>query len=136
MRTQGVTLATASKQVGVSPKLVANLAKSAFKQKQNGRYIAKASDRLLRILVIPTKTGLQEIAVNDSRQASLVGEFWNSLNRFLDPSADASGLAKFRTKSIRTASGKRIKLLTEPNEIMRQAHFGNLRFEALYGRSA
>src|SRR5208283_5260959 len=65
MRTQGVTLATASKQVGVSPKLVANLAKSAFKQKQNGRYIAKASDRLLRILVIPTKTGLQEIAVND-----------------------------------------------------------------------
>lgn len=136
VRTQGVSLTTASKQIGLSPKIVMNLAKSAFKRNRNGRYIAEASDRLLRILVIPTKTGLQEIALNDSRQASLVGEFWNSLNRYLGPNADASGLAKFRKKSIRTASGKRIKLLTELNEITRQAHFGNLRFEDLYGRSA
>ena len=136
MRTQGMTLTRASKQLGVNRETVLQLTKSAFGKKRNGRYVAKSYDRLLRILVIPTKTGLQEIAVSDSRQASLVGEFWNGLNHYLGPNADPSGLAKFRKRLIKTAAGKRIRLLTDLNEIRRQASFGNLRFEELYGRTA
>ena len=119
-------------QDGHSPRAV----QSAFGKKRNGRYVAKPYDRLLRILVIPSKTGLQQIAVNDSRQASLVGEFWNSLHRYLGPKADPSGLVKFRRRLIKTAGGKRIRLLTDLNEIRRQASFGNVRFEEFYGRTA
>ena len=43
----------------------------------------KRSDRLLRVMVVLTHGGKQEIAVRDSRQASLIGEHWNAVERYL-----------------------------------------------------
>lgn len=134
MRSGKVSRREAARELGVSPRQL-RLARSAFRKLRNGRYAAKAFDRLLRILVLPSDKGLIEVAVNDSRQASLIGEYWNALHRYLSR-GDASELQKFKDKRVRVASGKRIKLLTDLDELRRLASAGVLRFESLYGRTA
>jgi len=135
MRAENISQQKASWELGVRPKEVRRLGGPAFRKLRNGRYVAKATDRLLRILVLPSRKGLVEVAVNDSRQASLIGEYWNALHRYLSTGA-VSGLQKFRGKRLRDASGKRIPLLTDLNELGRQASVGEFRFESLYGRIA
>jgi hypothetical protein len=134
MRSQGLSLAQASRQLGISSRTVLRLGGSAFKKKR-GRYEVKPTDRLLRILLIPSEKGLREIAVNDSQQASLVGSYWSALEKYL-VRGDASALNKLSRKRIKDSSGKRIKLLFDLNELKRQASAGVLQFESLYGRTA
>ena len=135
MRAGKVSLRAASRELDVSPSQVLQLAGSAFRRLRSGRYVAKLSDRLLRVLVIPTDKGLIEFAFRDSREASLVGKYWNAVHRYLS-TGDASGLQKFRKKRVKEASGKRILLLTDLDELGRQASAGALRFESVYGRAA
>lgn len=135
MRSENVSLQRASRELGVSPNQVLRLARPAFRRLRNGRYVAKPIDRLLRILVLPSPKGLVEIAITDSRQASLIGEYWNALHRYLS-TGDASQLEKFRKRRVTNASGKRIPLLTDLDELGRQASVGEFRFESLYGRIA
>lgn len=134
MRSQNLSLKRASKQVGLRSDLVARLARRAFRKRPNGRYIAKKVDHLLRPLVIPGDKGLREIFVRDSNEASLIGEYWSALDRYL-VRGDASRLQKFRKRRIRPAQGKSIFLLTDLDELARQASAGVLRFESLYGRT-
>src|SRR5260370_21921886 len=70
MRSGKLSLDNASREQGVSPRQVLRLAGSAFRRLRNARYAAKARDRLLRMLAIPSPTGLVEIALSDSREAS------------------------------------------------------------------
>jgi hypothetical protein len=135
MRTRGLSLRNASQEVGLRPHMVLSLVRSAFRKRPNGRYVAKRIDRHLRVLVIPSKRGLREIVVSDSRKASLVGEYWAALDRYL-VRGDASGLEGFKRKRIRDANGKQIPLLTDLDELKIQASAGVLRFESLYGRVA
>jgi hypothetical protein len=135
MRSENASLRKVARELGLTPKQVLRSARSAFRRLRNGRYVAKATDRLLRILVLPSDKGLFEVAVNDSRQATVIGEYWNAVHRYLS-TGDASELERFRKKRIKTASGKRISLLTDVNELRRQASAGVLRFESLYGRTA
>jgi hypothetical protein len=135
MRSSKVSLRSASRELGVRPRQVLKLAGSAFRRLPNGRYVAKPTDRLLRILVIPTRKGLIEIAVRDSGEASLVGKYWNAVHRYLS-TGDASKLHSFRKKRVKEASGKHILLLTDLDELGRQASAGALRFESVYGRAA
>lgn len=135
MRAQGTSLPQASRRLGVSPKTVIRLAGSAFAKKR-GRYQVRPTDRLLRVLVIPSRKGLREIATRDSRQASLIGAYWNAVERALGPSSDATLLRKLRPKYVKDVNGKRIRLLTNLEELKRQASAGVLHFESLYGRAA
>ncbi len=135
MRTDGVSLRRASREFGVDPRAVIRLAGSALRKRANGRYAAKASDRLLRVLVIPTKTGSDEIAVRDSRQATQLAEYWIAVHRYLQ-TGDASAIEKFRGKRITDASHKRIPLLTNLEELDRLASAGVLSFESLYAGAA
>jgi hypothetical protein len=134
MRSEKMSRRRASRELGVSPRQL-RLARSAFRRLPNGRYVAKATDRLLRILVLPSDNGLVEVAVNDSRQATVIGEYWNAVHWYLS-TGDATKSERFRKKRIKTASGKHISLLTDVNELQRQASAGVLRFESLYGRTA
>ena len=129
----GRSLPEAAKEFGISPSQVLHRIPSAFR-KVNGRYVARASDRLLKILVIPSKNGLIEIAVRDSRQASLVGKYWSVLHHYLSTGNDV-GMKKFKTIRIIDANGNRVRLLTDLDEINRQASAGILRFESIYGRT-
>ena len=135
MRSGKVSLPKAARGFGVQPYLVRHLASAAFRKLPNGRYVAKAVDRLLRILPIPSRKGLIEIALRDSRQASLIGEYWSAVDRYLS-TGDTSGLNKFKRIRITDTSGKRIRLLTDLDELRRQASAGALRFESLYGRTS
>jgi hypothetical protein len=134
MKSQGFSLTKASKQVGVNPRDVLRLAPSAFRKRPNGRYVAKATDRLLRVLAIPSEKGLREIAVRDSRQASVIGEYWNAVEQYLRR-GDKSGIKRFKRIRVTDASGRRVRLLTNLLELRRQGSAGVFRFESLYGKT-
>lgn len=134
MRADGVSLRQASREFGIDPRTVIRLGRPALRKGPNGRYKAKASDRLLRVLVIPTREGLREIAVRHSRQASQVAEYSNAVQRYLQ-TGDDSALRKFRRKRITDAKGARVSLLTDLNELDRLGSAGVLSFESLYAKA-
>ena len=134
MRTDRVSLPRPAREFGLDPRVVIRLGGSALR-KRNGRYIAKARDPLLRVEVIPTPQGLQEIGVPDSRQASLLGKYWNSVQRYLE-TGDAFRLEEFKGKQIRSADGTTTPLLTDLSELDRLGSAGLLSFQSIYGRAA
>ena len=131
----GASRAQASRKYKRDPRKVLQAAPSAFRKLKNGRYAAKAWDRLLRVLVVPTRKGLAETGFNDSRQATILGEYWNTVELYRD-TGDASELRKFRGEYVIDGSGKRIPLLTNLRELDRLGSAGVLSFESLYARVA
>ncbi|MFI5094972.1 MAG: hypothetical protein ACHQIK_16135 [Candidatus Acidiferrales bacterium] len=131
----GASLRQASRKFDLDPRKASQLARPALRKLRNGRWSAKAHDRLLRVLVIPTRKGLSEIGTRDSRQASQLGRYWTAVDRYRD-TGDASALREFRGQSIIDASGKRIRLLTNLAELDRLGSAGVLSFESLYAKVA
>jgi len=134
MRAEGVSLPRAAREFGVSTKEIVRLGGSALRRMPSGRYAAKAKDNLLRVLSLPGRRGLREIAFDDSREASLVGKYWDAVGLYIQ-TGDASGLREFRGKSVRDANGRRIDLLTDLDELDRLGSAGVLSFESIYARS-
>lgn len=135
MRAEDISLQKASREYGIDPRTVVRLGRPALRKGANGRYNAKASDRLLRVLVIPTREGLREVALRDSRQASQIAEYANAVQKYLQ-TGDDSALRKLKRRSITDATGKRVRLLMDLEEIDRLGSAGVLSFESLYARSA
>jgi hypothetical protein len=134
MRAEKSSLKKAALEIGVKPETVKRWAGSAL-EKRNGRFAAKNSDQLLRVLKIPSADGTRDIAVRGSKGASSLGEYWAALQHFLE-TGDDSRLAKFRGKSIKAADGAEIPLLTDRPTLNRMGSAGVLSFESLYSRSA
>jgi DNA-binding CsgD family transcriptional regulator len=134
MRSEGISLSRAAREQGISPSTVKRHAKSALR-KTRGRYKARASDRMLRVLVLPTSDGLAEIASRDSRSATIAGEYWNAVQTFLQ-TGDDTELRRFRGVSIVDADGKAVPLLADLDELERLGAAGVLSFESLYARVA
>jgi len=134
MRMDGVSLRQASREYELDPRTVVRLGHPALRKRANGRYKAKPSDRLLRVLVVPTRGGPREIAVRDSRQASQVAEYGNAVHRYLE-TGDDSALRKFRRRRIIDARGAKVPLLTDLNELDRLGSAGVLSFESLYAKA-
>jgi hypothetical protein len=135
MRADGVSLRRASREFGLDPRVVVRLAGSALRKRANGRYATKASDRLLRVLVLPTSEGLREVATRDSREASKAAEYWNAVHLYLAP-GDASAVRQFDGKQITDANGKQVPLITDLNELSRIGSAGDFSFESLYARAS
>jgi hypothetical protein len=135
MRDDRVSLQQASREFGLVPRTVIRWSRSALRKGTNGQYVAKASDRLLRVLVIPRSEGLLEIGVPDSRQASQVGAYWSAVQKYLE-TGDSSGLREFKRSRITDANGTRVPLLTELSELDRLGSAGVLSFESLYAKAA
>jgi len=129
------SLPQAAKDVGLDPRTVLRWGKPALRKLRNGRYAAKASDRLLRVLVVLTHGGKREIALRDSRQASLIAEHWNAADRYVS-TGEASAVRKFRDKWITDANGIKHLLLTDLAELNRLGNAGVLSFESIYARTA
>src|SRR6516165_8896810 len=70
-----MTLRKAAKEFGIAPGIVVALGRSALRR-QHGQYVAKKTDRLLRVVNALTAKGRKEIATRASRQASLIGGHW------------------------------------------------------------
>lgn len=136
MRDQGMTLRDAIGGASVTSQTVRQLAGSALHQQASGQYVAKASDRLLRVLVIPAPDGreLIEIATRDSRQATIVSHYFAALRRFLY-TGDASAIETFRGVAVATADGTKVSLLTDLAALTELASAGVLSFESIYART-
>jgi hypothetical protein len=119
---------------GISARTVKRWGKSALQKRTNGKWAAKRSDNLLRVLTVPTSQGTREIGVRGSRQATQLAEYWNAVQHYL-ATGDASRLEKFRGKSIKTADGTNITLITDRRELNRLGSAGVLNFHNLYSRS-
>jgi hypothetical protein len=132
---EGMTLSKAAKEFGLAPKSVITLGRSALRKQKNGRYVAKKTDQLLRVVNVLTPEGRKEIATRDSRQASLVGGHWAAVQKFLQ-TGDDSALLKFVKKRIVDARRKRDPLLTDLKELERLGSAGVLRFESMYAGGA
>jgi hypothetical protein len=135
MRADKVSLTKASGEFGVDPRVVVRLGGSALRKRSNGQYLAKPNDDLLRVLVVPTTSGLSEIAVRDSRQASVLGKYWVAVQKYLE-TGDASALRKIRSKTVSDADGKRVRLIKDLTELERLGSAGVLSFESLYTKAA
>ncbi len=85
--------------------------------------------------MIPTPEGTRELAVRGSYQASLLGEYWNSVHHYLATGA-SSRLNKFRGKYIKDANGVNVPLPTDRAVLNRLGSAGVLSFESLYARNA
>jgi hypothetical protein len=133
MRVGGVSLSLAAREQSVDPRTVLRLASSALRRLPSGRYVAKARDRLLRVLVVVTNGGLREVGVRDSRIASLIGKHWAAVRLYLD-TGDASGLRQFRGRFVSDGDGARFLLLTSLNELDHLASAGVLSFETVYAK--
>jgi hypothetical protein len=135
MRRDSVSLQQASREYGIDPRTMIRLGGSALRKAANGRYAAKPIDRLLTVLRVLTRVGLREVAIRDSRLASLVAEHANAVQKYLQ-TGDDSALRKLKRRSITDARGKRVRLLMDLEEIDRLGSAGVLSFEYLYARSA
>lgn len=135
MRSEKISLNTASRQVGVDPRTVRRLAAAALSKAGNGRYTAKPSDRLLRVLIVPDPQGSREIAVRSSRVSTQLALYSNAVQRYLQ-TGDASQLRKFQNVELKDASGNKITLLTDLSDLSRLGSAGMLSFESLYARTA
>lgn len=134
MRSDRVSLRKAAREFGVDPGQVIRLGRSALRKQRNGRYAARKTDRLLRVLGVLTAEGKREIALRDPRQASLLGSYWDAVQHYLQ-TGDDSALKQFQGKKITDAGRKRHLLLTDLDELNRLGSAGVLSFESLYGRS-
>lgn len=132
MRSEGISLAKASREFAIDPRIVRNRAGSALRKTKSGRYAARPSDKLLRIMVIPGSQGQQEIAVRGSSTATSIGEYMGAVQRYLR-TGDSSGLKKFRRLKLVDEKGKRVKLVTDLAELKKLGSAGVLSFESLYG---
>jgi len=132
---QGTSLRQATREFNRDPRMIQGLARPALRKLRNGRWAAKDHDRLLRVLVIPTRKGLSEIGVSDSRQATLLGTYWTAVERYRD-TGDSSALREFRGQHIIDANGKRVRLLTDLRVLDRLGSAGVLSFETLYAKAA
>jgi hypothetical protein len=129
---EGASLKSAAAQYGVNPRTVVKLGDSALR-KTGGRYKAKASDDLLRLLVVPVHGGRVEVAVRGSRAASEIAKRAAAQREFL-ATGDDTKLRKLRTTKILDASGREIPFLTDEDELARQGDLGMLSYESIYAR--
>jgi hypothetical protein len=134
MRREKVSLTQASRDAGISSRTVTRWGKAALQKQKNGKYVAKKSDSLLRLVTIPTPEGKRDIAVRGSKQVTLLAEYWNALHRYLQ-TGDASRLKKFQGKHIRDANGVDIPLSVDLSALNRLGSAGVLSFESLYART-
>jgi hypothetical protein len=131
MRAERVSLRKASKEFGIDPGIVLQFGRTALRKRRNGKYVAKKTDRLLRILSVLTPKGRSEIAVRDSRQASLLGKYWAAVQKYLQ-TGDDSALREFQGKRIVDASRRRHSLITDLHQLNTLGSAGVLSFESLY----
>lgn len=126
----GKTLTQATKDAKTTPNAIKRYAGSALTKAPSGRVSAKPSDRLERMLNVPTAAGPVPLPVRDSRTATRLGRYWNAVQDYLETGSSA-GLRSFRSKGV-TIQKHYYPLITDPTTLDRLADGGLLHFSDLY----
>lgn len=134
-RAENEPLSRIARALGLDPKAVRQLIPSAFRKDRRGRVIATKRDSYLRVLTIPGSKGTREVAVKDSRTASVLAKYADAVRSYVRR-GDPSPLKDFSAVVLKDASGRRIKLVTDLARLNELGHAGVLSFESLYVRSA
>jgi hypothetical protein len=134
MRHEGWSLGRAARMIGIQPKRVRELVPSALRKNKRGRWTATKADTLLRVLTVPGPRGQREIVINDSRTASLIGQYLNAVRRHLHR-GDATALKALRGLKLVDARGKPIVLITNLRKLDELGSAGLLTYESMYSRS-
>jgi len=87
-------------------------------KKVNRKPVVKKWDRVPRMMRINTNKREKSVEILDSRTATVVGKYHNSIKQFLN-TGDKSKLSKFRNKKVKDSKGKSYKLETNPDEIIK-----------------
>jgi hypothetical protein len=130
---EGVSLKTAAVEYGVDSRTVVKLGGSALRKTSGGRYAAKRSDDLLRVLLVPVHGGRVEVAVRGSRAASELAKRAAAQREYLTTGDDAK-LGELSKTKILDASGREVPFLTDLDELERQGDLGALSYESIYAR--
>jgi len=114
MRRKGSSLSQASEDVGISPSSV--IKNTNALKKVNGRWIAKTSDRISRVMKICEGGKEFAIEIKDSRHASTIGRYHSAIGEFFH-TGDESVLEPFEGKRVRDANGNWHVLETDPESL-------------------
>ena len=126
MRRDGMPLTEAAKRSGTTTNTVLRHAGPAL-ERDGGRYRARPGDHLTRLmLVIARDLGPVTVAVRGSRQASVIGAYWNAVNRYV-AHGDPQPLRRFTGVVV---AG--VELETDLDVIDGLARAGELEFEDIY----
>ena len=130
----GASVPRAVRAAGTSGPTLRRWAGSALRKRPDGRYVARGSDRLVRVVHVLTVDGMREVALRDSREARVVAEHWNAVHRHLAKGQTAA-LDRFRDVYITDADGSRLTPLTNPAALDQFGGAGVLSFESIYART-
>jgi len=97
---RGFSRTRAMRELRLTRAQVDRFATSAFRKLKNGRYVAKAYDRLLRVVMVVSEDGLREVATRDSRQASKAGKHSAAVLRYLQTGSWRTSTAPDRPRRI------------------------------------
>jgi tRNA 2-selenouridine synthase SelU len=125
MRRDGLSLSAAAKRAGTTPNTIRRHAGSEL-SRERGRYVASRGDRLYRAMRVLTNTGVVDVGVAGSRQASLISSYWNAVDRYLR-TGDSSQLGGFAGRSV---AG--VEFEADLDVIDELAGRGELEFEDIY----
>lgn len=130
MRREKLSLTAAAEFVGIDPRTVLRYVGSALKQGPDGEYRATPHDSIPRTLHFISSGGTVPITVADSRTASRIAEYMNSVRSFTHR-GDSSALEAFRGESFE-ADGVIYEFVTDLATLSRLADAGELAIERLY----
>ena len=111
----GKSLIKACKELGISSK-TARINLGSFIYKIKRRWRAKKFDRIQRRMNIYENGRIKSIIVTNSKDASLIGKYFNDVKKALE-TGDESILKKYKRRYIVDAKGKRHKLETRLEKI-------------------
>lgn len=130
MRGKGKSLTRAAEEAQTTPRTVKRYIASALRQRENGRYLAKRSDRLYRELRFLTPEGQITLGVRGSSKASTIARYWVAVDRYLK-TGETDALKPFRGRSL-TVGKLKYPFLTDPRALERLGNAGEVEFEDLY----
>jgi len=130
MRTDGLSLTRAAREVHTTPETVHRYVGSTLFRTRRGTWAATPSDRLTRRVWFLTPQGKVEVAVRSSRTASRIARYMAAVDQYLRGDG-TDALQEFVGKSIRSR-GASIVFLTDPRTLDHLAHADEVSFERLY----
>jgi hypothetical protein len=114
-RKSSQSLSKIAKDFGISAKTVIHNT-DAFR-KINRKWVPKKYDKISRVMKISENGKELSVEINDSRRASIIGKYHNSVRKFLE-SGDEKVLSKFKNKRIKDTNHIFHLFETDPNKII------------------
>jgi hypothetical protein len=122
-RETGLPVSKSGRVFGVSLDAIKKYSGDAI-ERRGGKWVVGDSDRLTRRMVVLTPEGPSLEIIRSSRDASLLGRYYNALKEYAR-TGDRSALQEFAGRSV-TVRGQKVELITDPETLNNLARAGVL----------